>query len=74
MDGTLIIILAASRATAHLWIESPIDNVASSRRQKPRAWLNGLFNTHPPLDDRIAALRVFTGGAGLGSAAGRVGS
>ena len=68
------VVRSASRATAHLWIESPIDNVASSRRQKPRAWLNGLFNTHPPLDDRIAALRGITGGAGLGSAAGRVGS
>ena len=54
------VVKSASRATAHLWIESPIDSSAASRRQKPRAWLNNLFNTHPPLDDRIAALRGMT--------------
>lgn len=51
------VVHSASRATAHLWIESPIDSQAAKRRQKPRAWLNNLFNTHPPLDDRIAVLR-----------------
>lgn len=56
------VVRSASRATAHLWIESPIDQQAAARRQKPRAWLNRLFNTHPPLDDRIAALRRATGG------------
>jgi heat shock protein HtpX len=41
-----------SRAMAHLWIESPLD------RQGDGSWLNGLFDTHPPLTERIAALRA----------------
>jgi heat shock protein HtpX len=45
---------SASRATAHLWIESPLPRVASEGRL---AWLNRLFDTHPPLEERIAALR-----------------
>ena len=42
-----------SRATAHLWIEQPMP-----RRRRARAgcrWLNRLFDTHPPLEERIAA-------------------
>jgi heat shock protein HtpX len=39
-----------SRATAHLWIESPLD------RESDKSWLNKLFDTHPPLTERIAAL------------------
>lgn len=46
------VVHSASRATAHLWIESPLD-----RRQTRGAWLNRLFDTHPPLDDRIEALK-----------------
>ncbi|MBV8304595.1 MAG: M48 family metalloprotease, partial [Acidimicrobiia bacterium] len=34
-----------SRATAHLWIESPF------------ARFNRVFDTHPPLDERIKVLR-----------------
>jgi heat shock protein HtpX len=41
----------ADRATAHLFIESPTRSVAG-----PGAFLAGLFQTHPPLEDRIAAL------------------
>jgi len=41
-----------SRATAHLWIESPLE------RQGDGSWLNGLFDTHPPLTERIEALRA----------------
>jgi heat shock protein HtpX len=41
-----------SRATAHLWIESPLD-----RRQGRMGWLNRMFDTHPPLDERIRALQ-----------------
>jgi heat shock protein HtpX len=37
-----------SRATAHLWIESPLDRGASR-------W-NRMFDTHPPLSERIALL------------------
>jgi heat shock protein HtpX len=45
---------SASRATAHLWIESPIPTDES---QGKLSWLNRLFSTHPPLSERIAALR-----------------
>jgi heat shock protein HtpX len=54
------VVRTASRATAHLWIESPIqrDAQAETRRTKRTgARLNHLFDTHPPLDERIAALR-----------------
>lgn len=37
-----------STAVAHIWIESPLDGKAVSR----------LFATHPPIADRIAALRA----------------
>jgi heat shock protein HtpX len=47
------VVQARSRATAHMWIESPIDTDASH----PGTRLNRLFLTHPPLEDRIAALR-----------------
>lgn len=45
---------SASRATAHLWIEQP---TARTKEEGRLAWLNRLFDTHPPLDERIAALR-----------------
>ena len=51
-DSTVV--HSASRATAHLWIEAPTAQVASEGRL---AWLNRLFNTHPPLEERIEALR-----------------
>lgn len=59
------VVRTASRATAHLWIESPIQtNAREGRRQtnKPGAWLNRLFTTHPPLDERISALRSLAPG------------
>jgi len=40
-----------NRATAHLYIDSPIKN-----RQK-RGFLTKAFMTHPPVEDRIRALR-----------------
>jgi heat shock protein HtpX len=48
------VVRAASRATAHLWIESPIARVKSEGRG---AWLNRLFDTHPPLEERIRILQ-----------------
>lgn len=51
-DSTVV--HSASRATAHLWIEQPTARTAAEGRQ---AWLNRLFDTHPPLDQRIEALR-----------------
>jgi heat shock protein HtpX len=43
-----------SRATAHLWIESPL---AREPSEGPFARFNRLFDTHPPLDERIKALK-----------------
>lgn len=44
------IVRKTSRATAHLWIESPLD------REHGGSWLNNMFDTHPPLQKRIATL------------------
>ena len=43
-----------SRATAHLWIEQPMP---TTKEEGHLSRLNRLFTTHPPLEDRIAALR-----------------
>ena len=48
------VVHSGSRATAHLWIESP---VARDDSEGKLAWLGRLFDTHPPLDERIQALR-----------------
>jgi heat shock protein HtpX len=45
---------SASKATAHLWIEQPVARVEGEGRMA--AW-NKMFDTHPPLDERIAALK-----------------
>jgi heat shock protein HtpX len=48
------VVHSSSRATAHLWIESPL----ARRPEEGRlAWLNRLFDTHPPLEERIQALK-----------------
>ncbi len=51
-DSTVI--NSASKATAHLWIEEPLD----TETQKVGVRVNRLFATHPPLDERIAALEA----------------
>ena len=43
---------AANKATAHLYIANPLRNHHDSI-----GWFAGLFNTHPPAKERIAALR-----------------
>lgn len=45
---------SASMATAHMWIEQPLSGVGDAGR-----WgrLHSLFNTHPPLEERIARLK-----------------
>ena len=48
------VVHSGSRATAHLWIESPVPRADSEGKL---AWLGRLFDTHPPLDERIQALR-----------------
>lgn len=45
---------SASTATAHLWIEQPMSGVGDSGRL---AGPHKMFNTHPPLEERIALLR-----------------
>jgi len=45
---------SASKATAHLWIEQPMSGVGDRGRFGS---FNRLFDTHPPLEERIAALR-----------------
>jgi heat shock protein HtpX len=47
----------ATRATAQLWIESPLDR-DQEREGKRGSWLNRAFDTHPPLEERIAALKA----------------
>jgi heat shock protein HtpX len=54
------VVHSGSRATAHLWIESPIarhPGEVHERGESRLLRLNNLFDTHPPIEDRIAALR-----------------
>ena len=44
---------AANKATAHLYIINPF----KQGDKRAVSWLSGLFNTHPPIEDRIKALR-----------------
>ena len=55
-DSTVV--HSASKATAHLWIESPLtdDPAQLSAQQGKTSRFNRLFMTHPPIEDRIAAL------------------
>lgn len=46
---------AANRATAHLYIMNPL------KGSEAVGWLAGLFNTHPPLNERIKALSAMEG-------------
>jgi heat shock protein HtpX len=45
---------SASTATAHMWIEQPMSGVGDEGRL---GRFHRLFDTHPPLDERIALLR-----------------
>ena len=45
---------SASRATAHLWMAPPPARTPAGGRL---AWSDRLFDTHPPLEDRIQALK-----------------
>jgi heat shock protein HtpX len=46
-----------SRATAHLWLVTPLQHEGDDRHAK----LNRMFDSHPPLDERIAILRKLEG-------------
>lgn len=43
---------AANKATSHLYITNPLKN-----RKGTVGWFANLFNTHPPIEERIRALR-----------------
>jgi len=57
LEADHTVLARPSPAVAHLWIESPLE--------RTEAGLSGsigrLFNTHPPLADRIARLRDYEG-------------
>jgi heat shock protein HtpX len=48
------VIHTASKATAHLWIEEPLETKADA----PGSRFNKLFSTHPPIEERIKALEA----------------
>jgi len=43
----------ATKATAQMWIEQPLE----TDKKKPGSKFNNLFDTHPPLEDRIKRLQ-----------------
>jgi heat shock protein HtpX len=45
------VVKTSSRATAAMWVESPLQ-----RAEGISGWWNRLFDTHPPLDERIKVL------------------
>jgi heat shock protein HtpX len=45
---------SASTATAHLWIEQPMSGVGDDGKL---GGVHRMFDTHPPLEERIALLR-----------------
>jgi heat shock protein HtpX len=51
-DSTVV--ASTSHATSHLWIEEP---AAQTPEEGKISWVNRLFSTHPPIDERIALLR-----------------
>lgn len=66
LRGDRTVVRSASRATAHLWIESPTQLEAQPGQRggsRSGTWLNRLFETHPPLEQRIAALHSLAGTA-----------
>src|SRR5690606_23828116 len=57
LDADSTVVRRTSHATSHLWIESPDDTEAGHRGAR----VNQMFNTHPPLSERIDILRSMEG-------------
>jgi heat shock protein HtpX len=64
LKGDQSVVHHATRATAQLWIESPLDRGQGGgdgqdggNTKKRGSWLNRAFDTHPPLDERIRILK-----------------
>ncbi len=58
LEADTTVVKAMSTTTAHLWIESPLE------RSRERGFIGSvgrLFDSHPPLDERIAVLRRYEG-------------
>ena len=45
----------ANNATAHLFLQNPFGADSDGKRETP--WLVKIFSTHPPIEDRVAALK-----------------
>ncbi len=61
LQGDQAVVHYATRATAQLWIESPLERdekIEADGTKSKGSWLNRKFDTHPPLADRIAALEA----------------
>ncbi len=54
LDADITVVKRTSHATSHLWIESPDDHETDARGRR----FNDMFNTHPPLSERINILRA----------------
>jgi heat shock protein HtpX len=57
LDADSTVVRRTSHATSHLWIESPDDRELGNRGAR----VNTMFNTHPPLSERIDILRSMEG-------------
>jgi heat shock protein HtpX len=53
LQANQAVVKEATRATAQLWIESPLDREEGHRGSR----LNRAFDTHPPLEERIRILK-----------------
>ncbi|MFN3218771.1 MAG: M48 family metalloprotease [Acidimicrobiales bacterium] len=57
LDADVTVLRRTSHATSHMWIETPDDLERGHKGQR----FNSLFNTHPPLRERIDTLRAMEG-------------
>ncbi|NNE73520.1 MAG: M48 family metalloprotease [Acidimicrobiales bacterium] len=57
LDADSTVVQRTSHATSHLWIETPDDHRGGRRGKR----FNDMFDTHPPLAERINTLRQMEG-------------